>query len=125
MPATIVHGSGSGSRRATRSRVREGNLDRCDPPPTGPAPGDVLAGSQGQPLAELVERFHQAAAGGLGMGQPPRFLEQLCEVGTAEEGHAEEPEARRRLIQNRVDRNDVCVLKPCEDAGLVTLGARP
>ncbi len=58
------------------------------------------------------------------MGQAPRFLEQLSQVGSAEERHAEEPQTGLRLIMNRMNRNDVRVLEPCEDFRLISLGTR-
>ena len=58
------------------------------------------------------------------MSQAPSLLEQLSQVGSAEERHAEEPQTGIWLIMDRMNRNDVSVLEPCEDFRLVSVGMR-
>jgi hypothetical protein len=74
-------------------------------------------------MAELIERFHQTSSRGLCMRQPPCFLEQLSEVGSAEKWHAQKPQASLRVIMDGMDRNDMSVLEPSEKPGFVSLGA--
>ncbi len=69
-----------------RSRSRS----RAGPARLSEAPRRFLADEGRQPLAELIQGFHQAPPRGLDMGEPPRLLQELSQVGPAEERHAEQ-----------------------------------
>ena len=75
-------------------------------------------------LTELIKGFDDTSAGGLRVGQTPGLLEQLGQVRAAEEGHAQEPQARRGIIVHGMNRDDVGMLETSQYLRFVTLGAR-
>jgi len=72
----------------------------------------------------MIESFDQAAAivpdGDLTSGG----IEHLGEVGSAEIRHAEDAQAARRIVTDRVHRDDMRMLEPRQDLGLVAIGPR-
>ena len=60
----------------------------------------------------------------LRVGQAPGLLKQLGQVRSAEEGHAQEPQARRGIIVHGMNRDDVGMLQTGQYHRFVTLGAR-